>query len=290
MKQIVKLPVRLVLMLAGFILMMNLPILTFGTKIVNFNFQFFWEALLKDFQYLLHIGDSNNFDVLQQLNLVEGYRYSMTVLTLCLLVVIFAGLLAAFCVLIAPRKIRNVIKKGFNLIEGIPDLLVIFLFMFFVITLYQKTGLKFLQLYGVFGHRPYFVPTFTISFLPTLLFVQFLTKVLEEEESKIYVLFGRAKGVGRIKLLFFHLVPNILPLMVFQLRTSIWIILSNIYLIEYMFNIPGFTKAFDFLLFRGGNIAALVLCLLLFTLPLLLIEALGFVVSKKIAGKEKFTI
>lgn len=290
MKQVLKLPVRLVLMIMGFVIMMNLYILFFGKKLLNLNLESFWNSLLTDVQFLLHFKESTNLGIFQGLNLVDGYRYSMSILILCLLVVIIAGLLLAFCVMMAPRKIRNSIKKLINIFEGIPDLLVIFLFMFFVITLYQKTGLKFLQLYGVFGNRPYFVPTVTISFLPTLLFVQFLIKILEEEENKIYVLFGKAKGVGRIKLLFGYLVPNTLPLVILQLRTSIWIILSNIYLIEFMFNIPGFTKVFEFLLFRGGNIAALALCLLLFTLPLLLFEALGYFVSKRIAGKEKFTI
>lgn len=291
MKQVLKLPVRIVLMLAGFIFMMNLPFLTFGTKIFNFNFEPFWKYAVTDAKLLLKLWDSTNFEQLNQFPLADSYRYSMSLLIICLLVVVFVGLILAFLVMIAPRKIRNIIKKGINLIEGIPDLFVIFLFMFFVITLYQNTGLKFLQLYGVFGNRPYFVPTITISFLPTLLFTQFLIKVLEEEESKIYVLFGKAKGVGRMKLLFIHLVPNILPLMIFQLRTSIWIILSNIYLIEFIFNIPGFTKTFGFFLFMGGgNIAALSLCLLLFTLPLLMIEALGFFVSRRFSGKEKFTI
>jgi peptide/nickel transport system permease protein len=291
MKQVLKLPVRLLLMLAGFIFMMNLPILMFGTKILNFNFEPFWKYAVIDAKFLLHFWDSTNFEQLGPLHLGESYRYSMSLLIICLLVVVIVGLVLAFLVMIAPRKLKNTIKKGINWVEGIPDLFVIFLFMFFVITLYQSTGLKFLQLYGVFGNRPFFVPTVTISFLPTLLFTQFLIKILEEEESKIYVLFGKAKGVGRIKLLFIHLVPNILPLMILQLRTSIWIILSNIYLIEFIFNIPGFTKTFGFFLFMGGgNIAALSLCLLLFTLPLLIIEALGYMVTKRISGKEKFTI
>ncbi|WP_066304511.1 ABC transporter permease subunit [Bacillus sp. FJAT-29814] len=290
MKHVLKLPVRIALMLVGFILILNLPILTFGTKLFNFNSKFFWTEVNKDIQFFVHFADSANFDILSQLPLFESYRYSMSLLAVCLMVVIFAGLLLAFLVIISPRKIRNRIKKGINLIEGIPDLFVIFLFMFFVITLYQKTGLKFLQLYGVFGNRPYFVPIVTISFLPTLLFVQFLIKVLEEEESKIYVLFGKAKGIGRMGLLFVHLLPNILPQMILQLRTSIWIILSNIYLIEFIFNIPGFTKTFELFLFRGGNIAATALCLLLFTLPLLIMEALGFAVSRKIARKERFTL
>ncbi len=156
--------------------------------------------------------------------------------------------------------------------------------------LYKETGIKFLQLYGVFGAKPYFVPIMTVSFLPLFLLIQFLIKVMTDEQSQQYVLYAKAKGIGRLRTLLIHIMRNIFPLSVLQLRTIVWVLLSNIYLVEYLFNINGFTQQFLKIISMGGDFASLVVCLLMFSIPLLVIEAVGWTISKLIRGKEHVTI
>ncbi|WP_310199212.1 hypothetical protein [Neobacillus niacini] len=86
-----------------------------------------------------------------------------------------------------------------------------------------------------------------------------------------------------------HMIRNIFPLFIIQLRTSIWIILSNLYLLEFMFNINGFTKTFPIAM-GMGEFLLLVICLLLFTLPLLLIEALSLLVLTFFKGKNSVSL
>src|SRR5574342_197111 len=47
------------------------------------------------------------------------------------------GILGAIMVQIAPKKLGNLFKKVIGFFESVPDLLIICLFMFFVITLYK---------------------------------------------------------------------------------------------------------------------------------------------------------
>lgn len=289
MNKLLELPLRIFLMISGIIFVFALPSLIGIRKSLIFTFNPFWEYVETTFLKLTQIKNSYIITLLDQMNIVESYRYSMTIVISSLLVVISIGMISAILVQKAPKKLRNTFKKVINFFEAVPDLLIIFLFQFFVITLYQSTGLKFLQLYGNFGQKPYFIPIVTVSCLPVLFLMQFLIKVLEEEELKDYVLYLKAKGLSQFRILVVHMIRNIFPLFIIQLRTSIWIILSNIYLLEYMFNIQGFTKTFQTAT-ESGEFLVLIICLLLFTLPLLIMEAVSYIVLKFFKGKESSSL
>lgn len=285
MKKFLDLPIRIFFMISGIFFVFALPTLIGIGNTLSINFKPFLKFIEINFQKLTQINNPHVKDLFEQMHMAESYRYSMTIVIASLLVVIIIGILGAVMVQLASKKIGKLFRKVTDFFESVPDLLVIFLFMFFVITLYKSTGLKFLQLYGIFGHMPYFVPIVTISFLPTLFFMQFLIKALEGEESRDYVLYLKAKGIRKSRILIVHMIRNLLPLLIIQLRTSIWIILSNLYLLEFMFNINGFTKTFPVAM-GMGEFLLLVLCLLLFTLPLLIIEAISLLVLTFFKGKE----
>jgi peptide/nickel transport system permease protein len=289
MKKYLELPLRIFLMISGIFFVFALPTLIGIGETLTINFKPFWEFIEINIQKLIHYKDSQAMVLFQQMHMSESYRYSMIIVFASLLVVIIIGILGAIMVQIAPEKLGNLFKKVIGFFESVPDLLIICLFMFFVITLYKSTGMKFLQLYGIFGHKPYFVPIVTISFLPTLFFMQFLIKSLEEEESKDYVLYLKAKGIRQIRILVVHMIRNIFPLLIIQLRTSIWIILSSLYLLEFMFNINGFTKTFPIGM-GMGEFVLLIICLLLFALPLLIIEGLSLLVLTFFKGKESVSL
>ncbi|MBU8918384.1 ABC transporter permease subunit [Bacillus sp. FJAT-29953] len=290
MKRWLELPFRLLLMVAGFIFVFNLPALLGIGETLTFNLEPFWNSVKGNLQELTRIDDTSYISLFDEQNFTESYRYTMTIFCYSLLTVMGTGMLAAMLVQLMPKKISRVLKQGINFFEGVPDLMVIFLIQFFVIVLYRETGLKFLQLYGVFGAKPYVVPVVTVSFLPAMLLSQFLIKVLEEEVVKDYIQYSRAKGLSPLIILIIHMLRNIFPLFIMQLRTSIWIILSNIFLIEFMFNLPGFTKVLQLVTLRGGGFLGLVICLLLFILPLLVMEFLSLIAIKTVNRKESASI
>ncbi|MEH7083670.1 ABC transporter permease subunit [Neobacillus drentensis] len=290
MRRLFRVLIRIVLIVGGFLFIFNLPsLLGIGKNHIEVNFETFWVNLTSDFQILLHSNQDKQLEVFEKLHMAESYQYTMTILLSSLLFIIFLSMITAILILLSPEKVKNKLKSGINFFEAVPDLLIIFLFQFFVITLYKSTGLKFLQLYGLFGHKPYFVPIMTVSFLPFLLLLQFLIKIIDEEQYQQYVLYAKAKGMGRLRTLLVHIMRNIFPLLIFQLRT-IWVLLSNIYLVEILFNISGFNQQLFKIIFMDGEFSVLVMCLLMLSIPLVIMETVGWFISKLIKGKEAVSI
>jgi peptide/nickel transport system permease protein len=291
MKRFIDLPLRFFLVITGFLFIFNLPFfMGIGKESIVFRFGNFWKMVKSDTKLIIQATDMKFTDFLSQLNFLESYGYTMSLFVASLLVVTSLSLLIAILVLLTPNTFSSGLKRIIDFFEAVPDLMVIFFIQFFVITLYKTTGLKFLQLYGVFGAKPYFVPIVTISFLPLFLFTQFFIKIIAEERTKLYALYGTAKGMSSLRILLVHILRNIFPLMILQLRTIIWVILSNIYLVEFMFNLPGFTRFFEKILFLGGDIVSLIICLLFLTIPLIVIETVGWITTKRIGGKEAVSI
>jgi peptide/nickel transport system permease protein len=291
MKRFIRMVIRFVLIISGFLFIFNLPTLIgIGTDHVMIHASDFWTNVKSNFHLLIKTDDPMYLHFFNELDIGTSYQYTMTIIFASLTFILFVATGIAILIMLSPQKVRNRLESMMNIFEAVPDLLVIFLFMFFVITLYKTTGLKIFQLYGVFGAKPYFVPIMTVSFLPLFFLLQFLIKMIKEEEHQDYVLYVRAKGIGRNRILLVHIMRNIFPLLLLQLRTIVWILLSNIYLVEYLFNINGFTQQFMKIIFRGGDFSSLVACLLMLSVPLLLIETIGWMISKLIKGKEAVSI
>ena len=287
MKRLLRGIIRLVLMISGLLVTFNLPfIFGIGNDTIRISFQTFWQFFEVDVLNLLNLNDPNYFAFFKVLPIAETSQYTMTLLAGSLLVVIFLGMLAAVAVMTSPQKVRNRLKVGINFFEAVPDLLVIFLFQFFTIVLFKATGIRIFQLYGIFGAKPYFIPIVTVSFLPFFLLLQFLIKALTEEERRDYVSYLRAKGISRVRILFIHMFRNIFPLLFVQLRTTVWVILANIYLVEYIFNLNGFTNDLQKIIFHKGDVSSLIVCLLMLALPLLAIEAVGWLMIRQMKGRE----
>ncbi|MEH7119586.1 ABC transporter permease subunit [Neobacillus vireti] len=291
MKRLLRVFIRFVLILVSFLFVFNLPaLLEIGKDRVQINIHTFWSFVKSDFHSLISINDPRYWEFIQKVDLAESYRYTMTILVLSLLLVTLMSLVIPIVVLISPPKVRNLFRTIVNFFEAVPDLLIIFLFMFFVVTLYKTTGFKFLQLYGVFGKEPYFVPVMTVSFLPFFLLLQFLLKVITDEQNQLYVEYAKAKGIGQVRILRVHIFRNIFPHAISQLRSTVWVLLSNIYLVEFIFNINGFNQQLFKVVIYGGNITTLVIFLFILTIPLLIIESIGWFLSRKVKGKVEASI
>lgn len=239
----------------------------------------------------VYVENHNIFHILFETDVGGRIGYSLTIFSVSLVVTIFFGLIIAIGILILPRKWRSISKNILNLTESVPDLLVIFLFQIFVITLYKATGVKFLQLYGT-NSNPYFIPIVTVSFLPIFFMGQFLIKSYEEEWERQYVLLAKAKGLSGLNISIKHILKNVFPYAIIHLRVMIWVILSNLLLVEYIFSIDGFTRSlFDQLIqtshkryqYLGYDVdfVLLVMSLFIFILPMIMIEWIIHLMKKK---------
>jgi peptide/nickel transport system permease protein len=279
---------RIICVLLGFSLFLSIPRLfnvenaQLELTLKNFSQQFEITIL-----QIFHFKQSTILEVWLQSAIVDRYLYTLKVLGISVLLVTVLGIFISALVTFANGKTKNILKNIINFSEAIPDLLIIFIFQIFVIILYKSTGIKFLQLYG-FSGDPYFIPILVVSFLPSLFLAQFFIKVFEEELGKDYVILAKAKGLSFSRIFTVHLFRNVMPLYLVQLRNIIWIILSNIVLIEFIFKIHGFTN--DIRLFFNTDAALMLFNFILFAIPIVLIDLIVKFVSFWSRGKEEPSI
>lgn len=169
------------------------------------------------------------------------YRES---LLLCGLAIVVALILAwgiTYITLLFFRSHMERIKMILGLFESLPDLLIIVTFQLIVIVIFKKTGWLIFQLASAGEERSLFLPTTCLSIPISLLFAKFLLQQYENELHKPYVEYAFSKGLSFFYILNQHVLRNVAPGLIYYSKTMIWSMLSNLIIIEYVFNVSGIT-------------------------------------------------
>ncbi|WP_142952535.1 ABC transporter permease subunit [Bacillus wiedmannii] len=127
----------------------------------------------------------------------------------------------------------------FLTLESIPDILLILLSQLLVVILFQKTGFMPVKLAGLGEERIRFLPIICLTIPTTLLFIKLLLLRFKEELEKDYSLFAKSKGLSLQHILTHHISRNVLLTTIYYAKTNILFMLSNLYIIEWIFNTYG---------------------------------------------------
>ncbi|MED0959240.1 peptide ABC transporter permease [Bacillus cereus] len=153
------------------------------------------------------------------------------------------SLLVAFCIVYmimsSSPRIQHRIKSFLTFLESIPDILLILGSQILVIWFFKQTGFLPFQIAAIGGESIRGLPIFCLSIPTTIMFVKLLVLRFENELEKDYVLFAKAKGLDRFHILNRHILRNVLLSTLFFAKTNIWFMLSNLYIIEWIFNTRG---------------------------------------------------
>lgn len=199
------------------------------------------------------------------------YFYSLTIL--------FGALFIAFCfaqvltwgTLMLPNFIRKIIKNILTFLESLPDLLVFALVQMGIVLIYKKTGVLVSNVASLGAEdRIYLVPITCLMLLPFVYFYKMMILMTEEEMGKQYVETSLAKGMKRLYVLVFHVTRNTSEGIFHFSKSVLWFMISNLLLVEIIFNIHGITH-YMYHDFRPEMLAA---CLILLVIPFFLIFAL----------------
>ena len=281
------LPIRFIVILVGFISAVNLPILlTFNPYQlkVEFRLSFFKEYVLSNLSWFTH---ANEYPWILQYFEGDGihrYLYTMSLLGIALFIVIILSLIIATGIMLLPLPIQKRFKGFIDFSTTVPDLLIIALIQYLVFYLFKTYNFRLFRLYGGVETEPYFVPIFIVIFVPTLFLTQLILKEYSSEELQDYVLFAKAKGLPLRTIYIKHIFRNIIPLILIHLKYIVWFLLSSIYLIEHILNIKGYSAALTYM--YGTRVVLFVVGLLLFSLPLVIVSAVGYVVKLIMIRKE----
>ncbi|WP_002150390.1 ABC transporter permease subunit [Bacillus cereus] len=155
----------------------------------------------------------------------------------------FISLFVAFCIVYmimsSSPRIQHRIKSFLIFLESIPDILLILGSQLLVIWFFKQTGFLPFKIAAIGGESIRGLPIFCLSIPTTIMFVKLLVLRFENELEKDYVLFAKAKGLDRVHILNRHILRNVLLSTLFFAKTNIWFMLSNLYIIEWIFNTRG---------------------------------------------------
>ncbi|WP_088292483.1 ABC transporter permease subunit [Bacillus mycoides] len=185
----------------------------------------------------------------------------------------FISLFVAFCIVYmimsSSPRIQHRIKSFLIFLESIPDILLILGSQILAIWFFKQTGFLPFQIASIGGESIRGLPIFCLSIPTTILFVKMLVLRFENELEKDYVLFAKAKGLNRFHILNRHVLRNALLSTLFFAKTNIFFMLSNLYIIEWIFNTGGifmFLKSYE-----GIRVEVFIVSVLLIYIPIFIL-------------------
>lgn len=172
--------------------------------------------------------------------IIDRYFYSLKTLSLSFLfAVIFAFILSYIIVLFLKNK-KDYVLSFIEIIRTVPDIVGIFLLQSFFIWINKAYGVKLVQTVSLGSeNQAFLLPLLSMS-LPIFLFLtQVIVLKIFEELDKQYIAFAKAKGLSFLYLLNIHVIRNIQHDLLGHLKTIIWMMLSTLVIVEYIFNMDG---------------------------------------------------
>jgi peptide/nickel transport system permease protein len=183
-------------------------------------------------------------------------------------------------------SINRLFKKGIKafsfLIGSLPDIFIIIFTQLSIIWFFKKTGLLLIDTAAIGENQVILLPAVTLSVLPSFFFFSNMIRFLREEEGKPYVELAKSKGLPQFRILFIHMMRNVLVSLTYHGKQIAWMMISNLLILEYLFNVFGITS----FLFTYNTPSIFAVASILLFLPLYLcLKLLQAVILRK-TGKE----
>ncbi|MCC5804079.1 ABC transporter permease subunit [Rossellomorea vietnamensis] len=207
------------------------------------------------------------------------YPYSFTILFISFFAAILIAVVASYLMMLMPRKLYRASEKVVNVLDGIPDVFLVVLFQLFIIWLFKKTDVLLFDIYTTGEEKIYTLPVICLSFLPVVFLVKQFLFQLKEEEGKPYVEFSYSKGFKKSYTIWFHVFRNVWIHFFLHLKPIFLLMLSNLLVIEILFNIKGFMTVL--LRTATSSSPAFFVGMLLIFVPFYIVFTLGSILLKK---------
>jgi len=137
------------------------------------------------------------------------------------------------------RSVKQVISAGGMIAAGIPGFAAAILLM-----LVFSVKLKLLPASGLLSPVHYILPVAALSLYPAAIVSRLVSSTLETELTKDYVLFARAKGLGRRQVIFTHALKNAYLPVINYIGPASASLLTGSFVVESIFTIPGLGREF----------------------------------------------
>jgi peptide/nickel transport system permease protein len=224
---------QLVVAFVGILLISGLPILITGFQ----QGEFWWKEYGQ--QLLVLFPLSNFMDQYYGSQIGDYISYSLEILFLAMIFAVFLALLFTIITMLFKERARQRIKTIFFFLESFPDILVILLVQLTIIMIHKQTGVFVSKIAVTGGERIYMLPVFCLMILPMVQLYRLSMLTFEAEERKTYVELTKSLGFSKLIILIIHIFRNAVISIFFQSKKTMWFMLSNLFILERMFNMPG---------------------------------------------------
>jgi peptide/nickel transport system permease protein len=280
---------RFVFSLIGIVLVSGLPVLVKGLLAGELKFGEYAASIQSVLSHIWQVQDFAVFNIRTQRDILlfptiaEYISYSLQILFLAFAAAVCFAMLFAVGTMLLPQSAREQVKGVLYFLESIPDLLVIMLAQLLIILIYQQTDVLISKIAVVGGDRIYWLPVLCLMLLPAIQLYRLSMLTFQEEERQMYVELARSLGFSKTFIVLVHMFRNAVISVFFQSKKTLWFMLSNLFVLELMFNMPGI------MLFMKDNISPEVFLVTIFSffIPMFFVYSLGeWFFLRRFRGKE----
>ncbi|ENJ6135456.1 ABC transporter permease subunit [Bacillus cereus group sp. MYBK104-1] len=219
---------------------------------------------LMDISNFKYVGDKFLFP-----QLFVHYKETIVIFLAAFFISLFVAFCIVYVIMSSSPRIQHRIKSFLIFLESIPDILLILVSQILVVWFFKQTGFLPFQIASIGGESIRGLPILCLSIPTTIMFVKMVGLRFENELEKDYVLFAKAKGLRRFHILNRHILRNVLLSTLFFAKTNIFFMLSNLYIIEWIFNTGGifmFLKSYE-----GIRVEVFIVSVLLIYIPIFIL-------------------
>jgi peptide/nickel transport system permease protein len=171
---------------------------------------------------------------------MDRYFYSLKTLSVSFIFSVILAFILSYILVLFLKNKKDYVLSFIEIIRTVPDIVGIFLLQSIFIWINKEYGVKLVQTVSLGSeNQAFLLPLLSLS-LPIFLFLtQVIVLKIFEELDKQYVDFAKAKGLSFFYLLNVHVLRNIMYDLLSHLKTIIWMMLSTLVMVEYIFNMDG---------------------------------------------------
>lgn len=135
------------------------------------------------------------------------------------------------------------LKRGVELLASIPDYVIILLLQALIIYVLKETGVYVFKVASMNTKDPAIaLPLISSIIIPGCYLIRNVALHMKLTMTEDYIVVAKARGLSKSHIIFFHALPNVLPFIKTDLNKLLSILIGNMFIVEYLYNLHGVTK------------------------------------------------
>lgn len=172
--------------------------------------------------------------------IMDRYFYSLKTLSLSFIFAVILAFILSYIIVLFLKNKKDYVLSFIEIVRTVPDIVGIFLLQSLFIWINKAYGVKLVQTVSLGSeNQAFLLPLLSVSTPIFLFLTQVIVLKIFEELDKQYIAFAKAKGLSFLYLLNIHVIRNIRHDLLGHLKTIIWMMLSTLVIVEYIFNMDG---------------------------------------------------